>query len=462
MSILERRMLEMGRIRVGDKVPVSADSTTTRPRRLETFRFTSQNKPRLEYMARLPEIGGVVTPWPDAPQGKQWQLYSTTDTLAVVVPPFNALTQNNEIWQGRECRVRCDGEYIIHSTKPDSIGTPCVCANLLTPDRIEKAKQGKACHTITRLNLILPDVPGVGVWRFETGSYYAGMELQGCAEMMEAAAAEGTYITCALQIEERKALRRNTKGVLETQVFVVVTLQPTVTMRQLLTRQIPADALVGQVVPKALPSPEDTINALGGGMSYAPPAPQEDSLGRSAADLLGDDPDVLHGFFANLNPLVQGLGLSPGAILPVVKRRFQVDGWPSLSVADAAALIELLKTDPQSIRQAVQDFRPPAKTKAPAQRARPPEQLPSSAEIYATLQAQLTAAESLLDATLQATEQGAPLPEWFAPLQRQFDLASPTLEDPEVSDSERHGHAQNLRDSLLHLADVTHTTQGGK
>jgi Recombination directionality factor-like len=251
--ILPSRLQELGRIRLGDQVPLP-NKTGTRPRRLDAFRLTSTNKPRLEAAATL--WGGTVRKWEDATSEKSWELYTDKDTLPVVVPPFHALSQANEIWQGSECRLRCDGETILTCVKDERrVGQPCACAKFSLKERLEKAKKGEACQTMTRLSLILPDLPGVGVWRLDTGSYYAGMELQGNTALLEQASAEGCYIECALQLEERRVVRQ-VGGKSQTQVFSVVTLQPQVSMRQLLTRAIPVHALVtGPQEPLAIRGP---------------------------------------------------------------------------------------------------------------------------------------------------------------------------------------------------------------
>ncbi len=287
--ILPSRLQELGRIRVGDQVPL-ANKKGTRPRRLEAFRLTSTNKPRLEYAATL--WGGEVRKWDEAPVEKSWELYLDKDTLPVVVPPFHAISQVNEIWQGSECRLRCNGEQITTCPKDeDRIGQPCYCARFSLKERLEKAKTGEACHTITRLNLLLPDVPGVGVWRFDTGSFYAGMELQGNTELLEQASAEGCYIECLLQIEERRVVR-TVAGKPQTQVFSVVTLQPEVTMRQLLSRQIPPAALVGKpVTALAITGPQAAAALYGGeAEDYTPtPPPQPPAPRAPAADAWRDE-----------------------------------------------------------------------------------------------------------------------------------------------------------------------------
>ena len=241
--ILERKLQELGRIRIGDQVEIGGQRGKKRPHRLDTFRLTSVNKPRLEYAARL--WGGVVSPWEDAPTERMWQLYTEQNALPVSVPPFNAISQYNEIWQGNECRIRCDGDCILHSSlHPENVGTPCQCQAIPLHERLERAKDGRACQTITRVSLILPDLPGFGVWRLDTHSFYAGMELQGCVDMMQSLSMEGIYIECTMQVEQRKVVRR-VDGKTQTRIFPVVILQPNVSMRQLVTKDIPSSALIG-------------------------------------------------------------------------------------------------------------------------------------------------------------------------------------------------------------------------
>jgi len=253
MTILPAKPQELGRIRSGDQVEWRKDGKQgTRPHKLECFRLTSQNKPRLDYAAKLSEYGGEVSAWAEAPGGSQWQLYTAQSSIPVMVPPFNALSQSNEIWQGGECARRCDGCVVTHSVEPTLIGKECLCQNMGIDERLEKAKLSKAeaCSTITRLSLRLPDLPGIGIWLYSTKSYYAGMELQGNAEMLQQASAEGVFISAALSIEERRVRRGG-----QTKVFPVVTLQAEVTMRQLLTRELPADKHI-RIETQALQLPE--------------------------------------------------------------------------------------------------------------------------------------------------------------------------------------------------------------
>lgn len=249
MAILPQKPQELGRIRSGDQVQWEKNGKKgTRPHKLECFRLTSQIKPRLDYAAQLPAYGGEVSAWKDAPGGEQWQLYTAQPSIPVMVPPFNALSQNNEMWQGNECTRRCNGCTIVAGRDPELVGKGCLCQSMGIDERLEKAKLSKpeACSTITRLSLVLPDLPGVGIWLYSTKSYYAGMELQGNADMLQTASQEGMFISAMLSIEERRVVRGG-----KTKIFPVVTLQAEVTMRQLLTRELPEDKHIRIAAPAA-------------------------------------------------------------------------------------------------------------------------------------------------------------------------------------------------------------------
>ncbi len=79
---IQRRLAEVGRIRIGQKVPTSGEKT--RPEKLTTFRLTSPDRRRIEQAAGM--YGGRPEPW-TAPAGDQWEVVTETDTLDVVVPP---------------------------------------------------------------------------------------------------------------------------------------------------------------------------------------------------------------------------------------------------------------------------------------------------------------------------------------------------------------------------------------
>ena len=73
---LQRRLREAGRIRIGEQVPTKDrdGNPTTRPGKLERFRFTSPDKASMLAIADL--CGGEVRPWEAAPVGEQFELYA--------------------------------------------------------------------------------------------------------------------------------------------------------------------------------------------------------------------------------------------------------------------------------------------------------------------------------------------------------------------------------------------------
>lgn len=181
---LQRRIAEVGRIRIGQKV----GGGKGRPTKLETFRLTSPNPVRVQQAAQL--YGGAPAEWA-APAGKQWEVVTEADALNVIVPPSDmAFSQHYELWSAGGCQRRCDGE-----TESISDG-PCVC----DPDARE-------CNIHTRLSVMLADLPGLGVWRLDTSGYYAAVELQGAVGVVQMAAGRGQMLPAQLRLEQRMVKR---------------------------------------------------------------------------------------------------------------------------------------------------------------------------------------------------------------------------------------------------------------
>lgn len=183
---LQRRLREVGRIRIGETVPTS--NGKTRPAKLDHFRLTSRDQQIIEAAAQ--QYGGTVRPW-TAPDGQQWEVKTTVDQMPVVVPPSEmAFSQYFEQWSAGGCKVRCDGEWDYLADKA------CHC----DPEK-------RACAFHTRLSVMLPDLPGVGLWRLDTSGYYAATELAGVVDLCMAAAQRGQYLPARLRLEQRRVLR---------------------------------------------------------------------------------------------------------------------------------------------------------------------------------------------------------------------------------------------------------------
>lgn len=184
---LQRRLREIGRIRMGEQVPTG--NGRTRPAKLENFRLTAKDRRVIDAAAAL--WGGQVEPW-QAPDGPQWQVKITATELAVVVPPHDmAFSQWYEQWSAGGCQVRCDGVQ-------DYVGEkPCHC----DPEERE-------CKMTTRLSVMLPDLPGMGLWRAESHGYYAAVELAGLVEVAASWTAAGRMIPARLRLEQRTVKRK--------------------------------------------------------------------------------------------------------------------------------------------------------------------------------------------------------------------------------------------------------------
>lgn len=188
---LQRQMREIGRIRTGNQV--ASGRGKTRPNKLDTFRLTS---PSRELIAAAAETyGGVAAPWTN--DGRQeYEVITEAASMDIVVPPGQVVSQWYEMWSGGGCVRRCDGVTNVLDM------TPCACPQD-TAERVAQAAEGLACKATTRLNVILPRLPDLGVWRLESHGYYAAVELAGAAEVLAMASAAGRLIPARLRLDKR-------------------------------------------------------------------------------------------------------------------------------------------------------------------------------------------------------------------------------------------------------------------
>ena len=183
---LQRRHTEVGRIRLGQKLKTKNGKEY--PAKLGTLRFTSPRRDLIEKIAVL--YGGEARPWQPLKGNAQWEVITESKSVPVMVPPQDpAEAQWLEAWTAGGCQRRCDGVTEMIS------GGPCLC----DPDPVNRE-----CKMHTRVTVMLAEVPGIGVWRVDTGSWYAATELPGVAEFL--AAAEG-IIPGRLILSERTVVR---------------------------------------------------------------------------------------------------------------------------------------------------------------------------------------------------------------------------------------------------------------
>lgn len=201
---LQKRARELGRIRIGQKGPKG------QPQKLDRFRLTSASQPLIEKIAEL--YGGSASQW--TPQGgaPQWEVITDSTRLPIMVPP-QPVTQWLETWTGGGCVHRCDGITEVISGEPCDLGPVH-----------EQAKP------TTRLNVVLRDVEGIGVWRLESHGWNAAVELPDVAAFLAQA---GGYVNGWLSLEERVS-KSLVDGKAQTRRFIVPTIEIDVTPAELL------------------------------------------------------------------------------------------------------------------------------------------------------------------------------------------------------------------------------------
>jgi hypothetical protein len=192
---LQRRYVELGRIRIGVQVTKGGK---TRPEKLETFRLTTAARARADAVAEV--FGGEVKPWSPDGTAQQFEVITPLAEIPVIVPPGQAVTAWWELWSGGGCQRRCNGEANVLT------GEACQCPSDLGV-RSAMATEGKACKPTTRVNVMLADLPGLGVWRLESHGYNAATELVGTAEFLETAAMSGRSLPATLRLEQRSVKR---------------------------------------------------------------------------------------------------------------------------------------------------------------------------------------------------------------------------------------------------------------
>lgn len=243
---LQIRQRELGRIRLGRK------GGKGQPEKLSHFRLTSPARHLLEHAAAL--WGGEVSEWTDAPTPGQWELLTGTDILPIVVPPGREpISAWWEQWTGGGCTHRCDG---IRNHITDE---PCSCD-----------ESSRACKPTTRLNVMLPDLPDIGVWRLESHGMNAASELPGTIEIIQMAASAGRFLSGRLRVEHRVSKRNGTRR------YVVPVLDLDVSVGQLMSGQAPVEhpALPAGGADGEDGQPSPSLEAPGAA-PVEPPAPPE-------------------------------------------------------------------------------------------------------------------------------------------------------------------------------------------
>lgn len=225
---LQRRMVEAGRIRAGEK------GDKGEPRKLDKWRLTSKDTQRLNAAAEL--WGGEVREW----EG-QWQLYTQTDALPIMLLPGQEPTTWYELWSRGGCQRRCDG---VSLNSEDA----CLCD-----------PENRECKPYTRLSVLLPDLPGIGSWLLTSTGWNAAAELAGAADLLQRATAQGVLMPARLRLEQRVDVKAG-----QTRRFAVPVIDLDVSFRELLGAQ---GAIAPSTGLRALPSGYTPVSAPQNGVT---------------------------------------------------------------------------------------------------------------------------------------------------------------------------------------------------
>ena len=206
----QRQLAEQGRLRLGLTAPAS--NGKSRPKASTTWIVTSHSRDLVEKAAEL--WGGAVEEWqPQGSGAKQWRVVTQATTIDAILPPGDPLSQAYEMWNRGGCVRRCDG------VTEQLTGSPCPCFAQYGDDWYEKPTE-TVCDSKSRLKVLLPDMPGLGSWRVETGSYYATDEMAGMVDTIRGAIGDSVLVPVQLRIEPRTRVAGG-----QTKQFVVPVLE---------------------------------------------------------------------------------------------------------------------------------------------------------------------------------------------------------------------------------------------
>jgi Recombination directionality factor-like len=197
---LQRQARELGRLRTGWSRPNSDPKKRPIPVKSKTWVLTSFAEHYATAAAKA--WGGKVEQW--QPQGNgapQFRVITERESIDALLPSGDPLSQNNEMWNKGGCARRCNGETELISRKP------CLCMREFGEEwyllRQDTYRKDKVCAATSRLNVILPDMPDLGVWRAETHSFYAANEWSGTVDMVLSGTGGKGMVPVSLRIEPR-------------------------------------------------------------------------------------------------------------------------------------------------------------------------------------------------------------------------------------------------------------------
>lgn len=204
----QRRLVEVGRIRLGDQVAYEqGGQTKRRAHKLDKFRLTSKDEVRLRAAAKL--WGGEVRPWEARPG--EWELYTEVDSLPIMLLPQAEPSLWYEHWSAGGCQRRCDGV-----SEQISDG-PCQCE-----------PEERLCKPHLRFPVLLPEIAGIGSWLVTSTGWNAANEVPATYALLQKVTAQGVLLPARLRLEQRTDVKEG-----QTRRFVVPVIDIDVALREL-------------------------------------------------------------------------------------------------------------------------------------------------------------------------------------------------------------------------------------
>jgi len=233
----QRRMMRLGTIRAGEK-------TDKGPSRIESWRLTSSSPDLLGAAAAI--YGGQVREWADKSSDETHELYTETATLDVAIPLGGRVwDQAYEAWTAGGRSRMCDGSIVtvVDPETGEVTQRDCMCVGDGSKDE---------CKPTTRVNFILPLVPGLGTWLLTTRSDYAAREMPGALDFLASLMADRRPVRARLRLEPRTTKKQGEKF---PRRYAVPVLDLDVTVAELMAGAPPVAQIEPPPPVRALPAP---------------------------------------------------------------------------------------------------------------------------------------------------------------------------------------------------------------
>lgn len=243
---IQRRLTQVGVIRLGHKVPTGNTNRrgepTYRPAKLDQFRITSPDRGLIEAVAE--RYRGEVKPW-QGTSGPEWEVFTEARELPVLVPP-QRIDPNYELWgNGFQARL-CDGQT------ERKRNCPCLCLkgddghvhDFQFAEGFCECGATRECKPTTRLSLMLAEIPGLGVWKLESHGRNAAAELPMTSDALENAPGPVPARLLIVKVEKKRLANagKKTEKIEPRSFFVPKLVFDWVTPRQAFSGQIGAAA----------------------------------------------------------------------------------------------------------------------------------------------------------------------------------------------------------------------------